>query len=36
MMNIIGKSGEIQTVCTQIGMCYPDEYASFAQVQMIK
>lgn len=32
MINIISRSGELQTICTQIGMCYPDEYASFAQI----
>lgn len=29
MINIIERSGELQTVCTQIGMCFPDEYAAF-------
>jgi len=31
MINIISK-GELQTVCSQIGMCFPDEYQSFVQI----
>lgn len=31
MINIITK-GELQTVCSQIGMCFPDEYQSFVQI----
>lgn len=34
MINIITK-GELQTVCSQIGMCYPDEYHSFVQIDRI-
>lgn len=36
MMNIIGRGGELQMVCTQIGMCFPDEYASFAQLKAMQ
>lgn len=32
MINIITK-GELQTVCSQIGMCFPDEYQSFVQIE---
>lgn len=34
MLNILSRSGDWPTVCTQIGKCYPDEYMSFAQVEM--
>jgi len=34
MINIISK-GELQTVCSQIGMCFPDEYQSFVQIDRI-
>lgn len=34
MINIITK-GELQTVCSQIGMCFPDEYQSFVQIDRI-
>lgn len=34
MINLITK-GELQTVCTQIGMCFPDEYQSFVQIERI-
>lgn len=36
MINIITGTGDWPTVCTQIGMCYPDEYASFAQITRTK
>lgn len=32
MINIISK-GELQTVCSQIGMCFRDEYQSFVQIE---
>lgn len=34
MINIITK-GELQTVCSQIGMCFADEYQSFVQIDRI-
>ncbi|KAJ6637825.1 Prosaposin [Pseudolycoriella hygida] len=34
MINIINK-GELQTVCSQIGMCYPNEYQSFVQIDFV-
>jgi len=34
MINIITK-GELQTVCSQIGMCFADEYRSFVQIERI-
>jgi len=34
MINIISK-GELQTVCSQIGMCFPNEYQSFVQIDRV-
>lgn len=34
MMNIIANSSELQTLCTKIGMCHPNEFRSFAQLSV--